>query len=162
MVQPTLHITGAKQLKRALRELPEAMQREALEQALMESAQPMADAAKALAPVDEGRLEESIVVAKTLHKSQQAFATSSPDEVQVYVGPNLQRGAGPAGPHGHLNEFGTGPRYHETTGKYVGEMPAKPFLRPAFDATKKMVTRLLRPKLWNEIKRAAQRVRSNV
>jgi len=38
-------------------------------------------------------------------------------------------------PHGHLVEYGSVPRYHKS-GKYVGIMPKKPFLRPAWDETK--------------------------
>ncbi len=39
-------------------------------------------------------------------------------------------------PHAHLVEYGTGPRYQKRPKKYVGEMPAKPFFRPAVEATK--------------------------
>ena len=53
----------------------------------------------------------------------------------------------PEGAHGHLVEFGTGPRQTEK-GKSTGFMPATPFLRPAFDAFKgaalQILTRLIR------------------
>ncbi len=38
---------------------------------------------------------------------------------------------GPAGAHGHLVEFGTGPRVVRKTGRSAGRMPARPFLAPA-------------------------------
>ena len=39
----------------------------------------------------------------------------------------------PLGAHGHLVEFGTAPRY-TSDGKFVGKMPAMPFMRNAWDA----------------------------
>ena len=49
----------------------------------------------------------------------------------TYVGPNLKKGKGARGPHAHWLEFGT---VKET---------AKPYMKPAFDATKKQVANIL-------------------
>jgi len=38
--------------------------------------------------------------------------------------------------HGLFVERGTGPRVQKTTGRRTGSMPARPFLRPAFDTEK--------------------------
>ena len=46
----------------------------------------------------------------------------------VYVGP--RRGGGYYGYHGHLLEYGTGPRYN-SKGAYRGHVAPFPFMRPA-------------------------------
>lgn len=68
----------------------------------------------------------------------------------VLVGPRQ-----PEGRHAHFVEFGTGPRYH-ASGKYVGEMPAMPYMRPAFDTTRDTVRSTIATKLGDEIEKAAK------
>ena len=40
---------------------------------------------------------------------------------------------GPTNPLGHLFEFGTGPRFQTSTGRYTGVMAPRPFVWPAVD-----------------------------
>lgn len=46
-------------------------------------------------------------------------------------------------PHAHLVEFGTGPRFHKSTGKYVGEMPANPFFARGRNKSRSQVAAVL-------------------
>ena len=62
-------------------------------------------------------------------------------------------------PHAHLYEFGTAPRFHAKTGKAVGSMPARPFLRPAWDASQELMLATLRREIWSEIEKTVGRAR---
>jgi HK97 gp10 family phage protein len=44
--------------------------------------------------------------------------------------------------YGLFVERGTGPRVQKTTGRSSGSMPARPFLRPAFDVRRREASRL--------------------
>lgn len=132
----SLELRGVQDALAALRELPQATEKPTVRKALVAAAVPMAEDAAARAPRDEGDLKEAMI-ATTRITSNQAADTRKPgrDEVRAFVGPNYSRSAKGKGyaPHAHLVEFGTGPRYQKSTGKFVGQMPAKPFMRPAFD-----------------------------
>jgi len=66
---------------------------------------------------------------------------------------------GSSAPHAHLVEFGTGPRYQKKTGRYTGSMPPAPYLRNAFDATRRQALEILRDEMWKNIMRSAERIR---
>lgn len=158
-----LRLTGLREAVRALRKLPDEIEPLVVERALTESAEPMRQAAEDLAPRrrPENSLADNIVVStKLTSEGRQSAAAVRKDEAAVYVGPDME--APGSAQHAHLVEFGSGPRYHES-GKFVGQMPAQPFMRPAFDATKGVVVRLFGPKLWehirNNTKKLAGRVR---
>src|SRR5690606_17653323 len=124
-----------------------------LERALRQAAKPMLEAAKRNAPNDDGDLEKSLMIGKRLKRGEagrvayaammkatggnKSSAVSAMREarrgagtsfVQFYLGPRLGKGGGG---HAHLVEFGVGPRFTKD-GKLTGEVPADPFLRPAF------------------------------
>ena len=153
-----MEITGLREMQRALQKLPDELQRPLVKRALIDAAQPMRDMAEELAPdappFGEG-LPANIITSDQLASSQaDAERPERRDEARVYVGVDGERPD--SAPHGILAEFGTGPRHHES-GKYVGEMPAQPFMRPAFDATARVVINrfagLLRPLIQNAAKR---------
>ena len=124
-------VTGLKELERELKKVDAKLRRKILRKAMRKGAAPIAKAARAKAPRDrkhKGRkakelrgisLHRSIVV-RSARKRR-----GSDEDVSVRVTATVT--------HAHLVEFGTGPRYHED-GKYVGQSPAQPFMRPAFDA----------------------------
>lgn len=56
--------------------------------------------------------------------------------------------------HGHLVEFGTGPRQHKDGGS-TGAMPAQPFLMPAWRLSKTRVDRRINRAISAGIKAAA-------
>ena len=76
------------------------------------------------APVDTGNLRDAVFVGRG--------KMNRPD---VLVGV----GYGKA-PHTHLIEYGTEQRFHKG-GKYVGYVSARPFIRPAIDASSQAVKR---------------------
>jgi hypothetical protein len=152
----SIEIPGAEALEAALRELGEAVEiRKTLSKALMEAAEPMAKAARAGAPRGAtGRLYESIDVAKTLSRRQRQqanrYAADNPTNATVYVG------AKPIGPS-ILLEFGTTAR-HWKSGKSTGSVPARPFMRPAFESEKMGALDLLGKLIWIQIEKAAARI----
>lgn len=138
-------LKGSKELERALLQLPKSTGKAALRRALTQVSVPIAvDAARRAPRSSEApHLADSIAVSTKLKRSQRRRARPG---VTVYVGARM--------PHAHLVEFGTGPRY--TDGKYAGQMPAQPFLRPAWDAHKGRIMSELGDILWAEILRAAR------
>ena len=57
-----------------------------------------------------------------------------------------------------IAEFGTGPRYHKKTRKFVGAMPAQPFLRPAWEQHKDQILEDFSKALWIQIEKSAKRL----
>ena len=101
-------LKGASELRKVLRRLPQNAQRRVLQSSLRQGANVIRDEAKALAPVATGKLAASIKVRKV--------GRSTGDSVHMVVT------TGDAF-WGNFLEFGT------------GRQPARPFMRPALDAT---------------------------
>lgn len=59
-------------------------------------------------------------------------------------------------PHAHLVEFGTDPRFHKSTGKSTGTMPAHPFVRPAWDSKSLEALGTIKTVLTAEVMKAAK------
>jgi hypothetical protein len=149
MFQMSIKVEGLKELDKALAELSRSASKAVMRRALERAATPTLLAATALAP---GGLALNIDVNTRLTKFQRRRgARLASDEVGMYIGTTF-----PAGAQGHLIEFGTGPRYHKN-GKYIGQVAAKPFLRPAWDATKHRVLELISRELWAAIDKVARR-----
>lgn len=170
-----LKVQGIDELEASLSDLGKRLGRNVLERSLRRAAAPMLAKAKDFAAYDEGDLEGSLKIARqtvsdpgkaafaaTLASggdrsaAQAALRTAYREQggavVDLVLGPDLADG----GSHAHLVEFGTGPRYQDD-GSFVGEMPAQPFLRPAFDAEAGPTIERLKPILAAEIDKAAQR-----
>lgn len=149
----SFQLSGQKELAEAFEELPKSVGNAVLRTTITKALRPVRDDAKNFVRRDEHDLAESIVISTRLNKRQRRIYGKHGDVV-VYAGPSHPKGA-----HGHLLEFGTGPRYHKTTGRYVGVMPARPFMRPAWDANRGRVLQTIREDLWANIVKAAQRLR---
>jgi len=133
-------ITGAKELEAALRALPKATAKSVLRNALKNAAAPTVAAAERMAPIGPtGDLSNSITVKAQLKKTQQG--SSKVGDVEMYVGATT-----PTGAHAHLIEFGT------------SKMSAKPFMRPAWESTKRAVLRNFERELWASLSAAAARL----
>jgi HK97 gp10 family phage protein len=104
---PVFHIEGAEELNEALRDVGDSVTGIIVRQAAEAGANVIAEEAQRLAPVDEGDLRDSIKAKP--RRIQQGRA-------QFEIGP------GGDAWYGKLVELGT------------EKMPAKPYLRPAFDA----------------------------
>jgi len=133
-----------RELDKMLVQLPRAMSKSVLRNALKKAAKPIKDAGASAAP---GSIGKSFKIA-TQRKGRRVRAKKS---VFVFVGPTE--------PHSHLAEHGTGPRYH-ASGKYVGEMPPNPFLRPAWDANKGQSLDILKKEIEAELLKAVKRLRT--
>lgn len=135
MVGLTKDIAGAKELDKAFKQLPRATAKSVLRRALKKAAKPTAVAAESLAPLGPtGNLRASIEVSPRLKKSQRRGGR--PEGVELYIGSTA--------PHAHLLEFGT------------VNMPAHPFLRPAWDSTKQRVLDAIESEIWESLSKAAR------
>jgi HK97 gp10 family phage protein len=141
---------GFKELDRVLKELAEVNKgaaRSALRESLQTAARPVVAAARTKAPKRSGRLKRSMGTQVRRVKGGLAVA----------IGPRTKGKSGAR--HGHLVEFG-----HRLVrgGRVVGHVPARPFLRPAWDAEggEKALKRLakeLGPRIVKHAERAAKR-----
>jgi HK97 gp10 family phage protein len=170
-----LKVEGIEEFEAALGELGRSLGRQVLERSLRKASQPMLQKAKDMTPRDEGDLEGSLKIARVATSDpgkaafasviqatgdrtaaraalREAYRTQGGAVVDLVLGPDLKDG----GSHAHLVEFGTGPRYQKN-GKYVGAMPADPFLRPAFDSEARPTIERLKPLLRVEIEKAVAR-----
>ncbi len=129
-----LRFEGGRELDAALSQFTPAKRRAIGRVALDEGGQIMAKAARALAPVDEGNLRESIDVSGTLSRSQRGEHQKIAEQ-ERFVGPDNR-------PQGHLREFGSDGN------------PPHPFMRPAFDQTKDAVLNRIGEALWLGIEKA--------
>jgi len=139
---------GLARLNRRLNAIPQNV-RAAVQPALLKAGNALADDMRALAPVDDGDLKESIAVtpggSSTPAYSQPGGRQVVPElQVLVTAGNTKVR-------YAHLVEFGTAP--HENRGLFEGTRhpgtKAEPFFWPAF--------RLHRKKLASAIKRAIRK-----
>lgn len=127
MVQRT-RIQGARELERVLKRLPAQIRGKVLQSAVMAGAAPIRREAKANAPVDDGTLRKSIVARKD--KASGASAA-------VKIGPTRK------GFYGLFAEFGT------------SRQSAKPWLRPAFESTKRAALERIGKALARNIEKKA-------
>jgi HK97 gp10 family phage protein len=150
-----MELKGAKELEAALLALPKRVRKAAIRRALIKSAMPIAQHARALVKANStrtGRLERVINVATTLSRRQRRSRARGADRkaVEVFLG------AGPAR-QAHLIEFGTGPRVHKD-GSSTGAVRAEPFMRPAWEGGKMKALEDFGRMLWDEIARSAKQV----
>lgn len=154
-----LKIDGAQDLEAALRALGDSKAvKRAISRALLEAAEPTAREARSKAPRRSGRMAEGVDVSTTLSRRQKAGGGGhvaargrfDPFAAFVYIG------AHPMGP-AVLAEFGTQQR-HWKNGKSTGAMPAKPFMRPAWEANKFKILETFGKYLWVTIEMEAARI----
>lgn len=179
MARTVVKVEGFKDLERRLEELPKNIGRGAARRAVKKAGDDMADAQRALAPVDDGDYRDSIR-AKVSTKNLDGLAEygesrqkggSSADAVAALraarreakaagtqKGHRISVNVGPTSPLAHLIEFGSGPRHHKTSGKSTGVMPATPVVRPAFDNEVDQAVLTIRQGLAEEIEKATARI----
>ena len=141
-----LKLTGFKEMDLVLRQLPKATAKRVADRAIKQALAPVAAAANGMLP----KGMPPVIVEKRLNKNQaKQFRGTEGETVRVMF-------VGSPSPRAHLEEFGTGPRFHKS-GKFVGIMRARPFMRPAWDATKQQVLDRLKLDLAREIEKAVGR-----
>ncbi len=138
MARETVKLIGMRELERALAELPQATRRRPALNALRKGGEPIAKAARAYAPVDEGDLREGIMVGTSLARSQRG-ERGAVAPVEMYVGPGQH-------PQAITQEFGT---FKE---------PAQPYMRPAWDTMRYTALDLIGAHLGLEIDKTARRL----
>lgn len=138
----TSRVEGLRDLEKALGELPKAVGKRFLRNALKEMAQPIADEYRSKAPRDQGALQSSIGVGTKLTRRQRAqhrkMFRDDRASAEVFAG------AGGL-PQAHLKEFGT------------SKEPAQPALRPAWDSNKGNLISAFTKKAWDQIEKRAKR-----
>lgn len=159
MPRQYMRLTGLDATVKALRNLPDELEADAVTEALIDAAVPMADDAAARARKARGKLAESIIVTDGVAPSLRGKVPKKTGTRAVaFVGPNIRRGAEvPWAPHGYLVELGTKPR-RQKSGRYTGRMPPFPFMRPAFDAEGVPTIRRFQPELWKQVQKAVSAV----
>lgn len=121
----TVTMTGFEAIDRVLTQLPKELSHEVMGKAHLQAAKIVVEKEKLLAPEGPtGNLVDSIGAYRVPFKKADVVG-------EVIAGP--QRGRGKRGHAGHLVEFGT--RKRDRTGPNRGIMKARPFARPAFNAT---------------------------
>jgi len=125
-VAKNLRFEGIKELDQVLAALSgdKALSNKVAGQILRKAEKPIVEEARRLVPVGEGDTKKSI---GGIAGRGQGRGT------QRYIGP--RRGGPFKGYAGHLIEYGTAPR-RKKNGQETGSMPARPFMRPAYDAKK--------------------------
>lgn len=150
-----MRLEGFRDMERTLARMKTATAKATVRRAMRRALEPVAEAARATAPVGEdgyndGYLQRSIAVAQHLTKRQarEARLREASDVAYMFVGPSA--------PHAHLVEFGSGPRF-QTSGRFVGSMPANPFMRAAWDGNRAEVLRILSEQMRTEIDKTVAR-----
>lgn len=145
-----MKLRGAKELEAALLELPTRIGKGALRRSMLKMLQLVADDAAARVSVKSGRLKAKIAVKAQLSRRQRRGRAKGKGVIEAFVGATPAR-------HAHLVELGTGPR-RQRNGKSVGAMPARPFMRPAWEANKNRLLDEMGAAMWAEIEKAAKRL----
>jgi HK97 gp10 family phage protein len=106
---------------------------------LRQAGEPIAAAARALAPRHTGQLAERIQVSGKLSNRQRRMHTKRDrDDVEIYIG-------APPWAYAHILEYGG------------AHMKAQPYMRPAWDSSKASVLESISATMWAEIEKAAKR-----
>lgn len=149
-----LRIEGAGDIERALAELARGTAKGAVRRAMKKTLKPVAETAEGLSG---GKFKVAVTSKLTARQQREARADRGRSKVALYVGPVMPDGDD--APHAHLYEFGTAPRFHKKTGKSVGAMPARPFMRPAWDVHQAAMLETLKREMWREIEKTVERAR---
>jgi HK97 gp10 family phage protein len=150
-----IKVEGLRDLEETLESLSLSTRKRAVRRGMTTALEPVAAAARAGAPRSDGdgkHMADSIGVSNKLTKAQAREARGQREGRHVmlmYVGPKE--------PHAHLVEFGSGPRYHKKSGKFVGAMPPSPFMRPAWDGNRQAVLDSLAASVWADIEKVLAR-----
>ena len=124
-----IKIEGAKELEKKLLSFEPKLGRKVVRQALRKGAKVIQSAAKSNVPVKSGALKKSIKV-RALKKRRQSYGVMVATSDGWFKGDEF---------YGAFLEFGT------------SKMPAKPFVRPAFDAEKDNAEKIIKNQLQQGI-----------
>lgn len=145
-------ITGHTELAKALQGLSAKVAQGVAMQAMEVAVQPVVEAARNLTPVGEtGELKRSIGFAvRQYRKGRLTFGVVGPRRGFGVPDESTKTGMTDPANYAHLVEYG-----HAVAGNAAGWVEAKPFMRPAWDATAPTVMKLLGQELGAGIEAAA-------
>lgn len=131
-------IKGLRELARKLKQMPVELRGKTLNAALRKGAKEIASEAQRRVPVRDGVLQRSIVIrkARVINPNNEASQT-------VSVRKNAKSGGNPY--YASFVEFGT------------SKMPARPFMRPAFESRNGDALAVFKTELSKRIERFARR-----
>jgi HK97 gp10 family phage protein len=135
MLRVQVKITGVKEVQDVLNSLPDAVRQDAIGNVLFEAAKPIADAARANAPVRTGKLRNSIKISLR--------ARGMGEWVRAHRGAGIFVGA--TAPHAHFSEFGT------------ARQPAQGWFRRAFDSAAETARRRIENGLLDAVLKAVRK-----
>jgi HK97 gp10 family phage protein len=154
----SMKIDGLRQLDEELKKLPIELQKKELRSAVAKSSAILRNEIIAKAPVDTGRVKNNVYRFYAKKQSDSGKATYvvgiRNGKKRKYVNSGKNRRIGRAGKtyetegeafYWRFTEFGT------------KKMPARPFVRPAFDAKKTEIIESIKLSLTKSIKKIAQR-----
>lgn len=143
-------VEGFRDMERALADLKRTTARAVTRRAMKTALEPVASMAGSLTD------DYDIAIGTTLaaHERAQSREDRARSVVTMYVGPVHPDGT--HAPEATFDEFGTVPRYHDS-GRYVGQILARPFMRPAWDANAAAVLTRLGEAMWAEIEKSVAR-----
>jgi HK97 gp10 family phage protein len=167
----SFELVGMKELMAALDELPTiGMKKSVIRKAAKKAMKPTAELYKSAlpyAPKNKGfenspHLRDSVEITSKLNRSQKKYGRRvGKDEIVMYVGSSA--------PHAHLLEFGTAERRHKVAKtvpigdefrvvQSTGRVPARPYLRQAWESTKFGVMKIFSDEMKKELLKAAKRL----
>jgi HK97 gp10 family phage protein len=167
----TIKIEGLKELETALKELPKATGKNVIRRALVQAAQPIADMARAMAPVGPpkpGQLKESIKLSRIMFSGGAAGKAAF---AQAMAEGATRAEAGEAAKAANIAASGeaditsavivVGPgRLVQAITQEFGTVHHGPqaYLRPAWDQNKMRALDIIKGELWIQIEKAAARL----
>lgn len=150
----TVRVEGLREVKKALRTLlPDNTAKSVMRKILKGRAQPIAAAARARVPKDTHELADAIGVGTRLTRRQKRLHRKvDRHDVEVFVGVGRPKdgSSDQAVPYGHIVEFGG------------NNQPARPFMRPAWDAAKGSILNNIGRDMMDEIKKRAAKLRNKL
>ena len=156
MAGTTVKVEGLRDLDAALRDLGKSLGKAVLRRTLKKAAEPFDASWRGMAPDDPATggadLKKSGGIGTKLSKRQAGVHRKMFRDDRASV----EMFAGPYEPVAHLLEFGTVERFHKS-GKSVGLITPRPFVRPAWDRNKSAMPKEIARLLWIEIEKAAKR-----
>lgn len=160
-----VNVIGGPALQFALAELPKAVARGTLQRVLLAAAEPMVEAARAMAPADTGYLRASIMAGTKKpagHEAgKRAYAKAKAGGADNATAGRAMRQARRESDQAFAEVF-VGPRantrsaMHQEFGTVF--VTAQPFMRPGFDAEKAGVIEAVGKELGGEIVKTATRL----
>lgn len=150
MSSTVVKVTGLRELHEALRQLPKEVEGPPLYAALRAAAAPMKKDAVAAVPKDTHLIEKRITVARSkINNGKQGLYG-----IYMRVKPIKAARLKKLGKYDVKND----PFYWRFVEFGTSKMPARPFLRPAFEANKDKAVTIIRDKLKVTIAKAAAKV----